>query len=81
MKCLALGHSHEKTLRIQCGSNLGPVDYESNTLPLRHAGLPHPEEDSRTCFGSQCILLFPKFSLSFQKQIIIFLSPARVAQW
>ena len=37
-ECLALGHSHEKTQRIQCGSNPGPLDYESNTLPLSHAG-------------------------------------------
>ena len=38
LKCLAQGHSHEKTQRIQCGSNPGPLDYESNTLPLGHAG-------------------------------------------
>ena len=38
LKCLAQGHSHEKTQRIQCGSNPGPPDYESNTLPLSHAG-------------------------------------------
>ena len=28
----------KKTQRIQCGSNPGPVDYESNTLPLSHVG-------------------------------------------
>ena len=39
LQCLAQGHSHEKTQRIQCGSNPGPLDYESNTLPLSHAGL------------------------------------------
>ena len=33
-------HSHEKTQRIQCGSNSGPLDYQSNTLPLSHAGTP-----------------------------------------
>ena len=38
LKCLAQGHSHEKTQRIQCGSNPGPLDYESNTLPLGHVG-------------------------------------------
>ena len=38
LKCLAQGHSHEKTQRIQCGSNPGPRDYESNTLPLSHVG-------------------------------------------
>ena len=38
LKCLAQGHSHEKTQRIQCGSNPGLLDCESNTLPLSHAG-------------------------------------------
>ena len=38
LKCLAQGHPHEKTQRIQCGSNPGPLDYESNTLPLSHMG-------------------------------------------
>ena len=38
LKCPAQVHSHEKTQRIQCGSNSGPLDYESNTLPLGHAG-------------------------------------------
>ena len=38
LKCLAQGHSHEKTQRIQYSSNPGPLDYESNTLPLSHAG-------------------------------------------
>ena len=38
LKSHAQGHSHEKTQRIQCGSNPGPLDYESNTLPLSHAG-------------------------------------------
>ena len=38
LKCLVQGHSHEKTQRIQCGSNPGPLDYESNTLPLSRMG-------------------------------------------
>ena len=38
LKCLAQGHSQEKTQRIQCSSNPEPLDYESNTLPLSHAG-------------------------------------------
>ena len=46
LKCLAQGHSHEKTQRIQCGSNPGPLDYELNTLPLSHFG-PLIEEDAR----------------------------------
>ena len=37
LKCLAQGHSHEKNQRIQCGSNPGLIDYESNTLPQSHA--------------------------------------------
>ena len=39
LKCLAQGHSHEKNQRIQCGSNPGPLDCKSNTLPLSHVGL------------------------------------------
>ena len=46
LKCLAQGHSHEKTQRIQCGSNPGPLDYESNTLPLSHAGPPKKKNES-----------------------------------
>ena len=38
LKCLAQGQSHEKTQMIQCGSNPGPLHYESNTPPLGHAG-------------------------------------------
>ena len=38
LKCLAQGHSHEKTQKIQCSSNPGPLAYESNTLPLSHVG-------------------------------------------
>ena len=38
LKCLAQGHSHEKTQRIQCGSNPGSLDYKSNTFPLGHSG-------------------------------------------
>ena len=38
LKCLAQGHSHEKTQRIQCGLNPGPLDYESSTLPMSHVG-------------------------------------------
>ena len=38
LKCLAQAHSPEKTQRIQCGSNPGSLDYESNTLPLSHLG-------------------------------------------
>ena len=38
LNSLARGHSHEKIQKIQCGSNPGPLDYESNTLPRSHAG-------------------------------------------
>ena len=41
LKCLAQGHSHEKTQRIRCCLNPGPLDYESNTLPLSHASPSH----------------------------------------
>ena len=37
LKCLAQGHSHKKTQRIQCGSNPALLHYESNILPLSHA--------------------------------------------
>ena len=48
LKCLAQGHSHEKTRRIQCGSNLRPLDNESNTLPLSHVG--PPKGSNSYCF-------------------------------
>ena len=38
LKCLAQGHSDEKTQRLKHGSNPGPLDYETNTLPLSHMG-------------------------------------------
>ena len=41
LKYLAQGYSHVKTQMIQCSSNPGPLDNESNTLPLsnvRHCG-------------------------------------------
>ena len=38
LKCLVQGHSHERTQKIQCGSNPELLDYESNTLPLSRAG-------------------------------------------
>ena len=53
LKCLAQGHSHEKTQRIQCGSNPGPLDYESNTLPLSHAGPRRFLKFLLCCYGNQ----------------------------
>ena len=47
LKCLAQGHSHEKTQRIQCDSNPGLLDYESNTLPLSHAGPTYQQERTK----------------------------------
>ena len=38
LRCLAQEHSEEKSKRTQCGSNLGPLDYGSNTFSLSHAG-------------------------------------------
>ena len=43
LKCLAQGHTHEKTQRIQCGPNPGHLVYESNTLPLSHVGPRSPK--------------------------------------
>ena len=47
LKCLAQRHSHEKTQRIQCGLNPGPLDYKSNTLQLSHAG-PRQQEAAQS---------------------------------
>ena len=48
LKWLAQRHYHKKkkkkTQRIQCDSNPGTLDYESNILPLRNAGLPSERE-------------------------------------
>ena len=52
LKCLAQGHSHEKTQRIQCGSNSGPLDYKSNTLPLGHVG---PSNINEACCDEWCL--------------------------
>ena len=40
-----------KTQRIQCGSNPGPLDYESNTLPPSHAGPLPIDQKSRSRVG------------------------------
>ena len=45
-KCLAQGHSHEKTQRIQCSSNPGHLDYKSYTLPLSHVGPLPPQTEA-----------------------------------
>ena len=47
LKCLVQELSHEKTQRIQCSSNPGPLDYESNTLPLSHVGPTHMFSNGR----------------------------------
>ena len=60
LKCLAQGHSHEKPQRIQCGANPGPLDYESNTLPLSHAG---PQTHNLEALGSRFTGCPPGFSL------------------
>ena len=67
----------KKTQRIQCGSNPGPLDYESNTLPLGHAGPLNVTQNMKVVFlrienivgkeenaGYQHFLLFPQ---RFQK--------------
>ena len=37
----------KKPQKIQCGSTLGPLDYESNTSPLSYVG-PHISTESKT---------------------------------
>ena len=66
LKCLAQGHSHEKTERIQCGLNPGPLDYESNTLPLSHAG-PFTSKNQQTSgsFGPCKIMRDSRMGLNF----------------
>ena len=49
LKCLAQGHSHKKTQRIQCGSNPGPLDCKSSTLPLSHVGPSCPAKTRSLC--------------------------------
>ena len=74
LKCLAQGHSHEKTQRIQCGSNPGPLDYESNTLPRSHAGTLFPNKPwflhvcssslLKTLWEKEKLLMMSNFSFS-----------------
>ena len=48
LKCLAHGHSHEKTQTIQCGSNPGPLKNDSNALPLNDSCYQPPPPDPHT---------------------------------
>ena len=48
-----------KTQRIQCGSNLVPLDYESNTSPLSHAGTSNKR---RSLFDSSFFIIFADVS-------------------
>ena len=69
----------QKTLRIQCGSNPGPQDYESNTLPLSHAGplqgyrMKHlrPQPGSLTCSAQSTVT--KDLSLKSERLLVIFL--------
>ena len=47
-----------KTQRIQCSSNPGPHDYESNTLPLSHAGSLRHQEKETTKAGLNEVYVF-----------------------
>ena len=38
LKCLDQGHSHKKPRGTSVAQTQGPLDYESNTLPLGHVG-------------------------------------------
>ena len=64
LKCLAQGHSHEKTWRLQYGSNPGPLDYESNTSPLSHAG---PAVD----YCTRLLVLYIRWSLCGVFRVLI----------
>ena len=48
-----------KTQRIQCGSNPGPLDYDSNTLPLSHTGPQNQIQSINKCCSSGSINPFP----------------------
>ena len=54
-------HSHKKTQRIQCSSNPGPLDYESNTSPLSHAGPLPRKEHFWGMIESACLSVFVSF--------------------
>ena len=69
LKCLAQGHSREKTQRIQCGSNPGPLDYESNTFPLSHAGPRNVGKGENA--GNHHFLLFPQCFLPSEKEVLL----------
>ena len=64
LKCLAQGHSHEKSQRIQCGSNPGTLDYKSNTLPLSHVG---PRFIQRQPCACVCVCVCKPFFFLFFK--------------
>ena len=60
LKCLTQGHSHERTQRIQCGSNPGPLEYESNTTTEPGGTLYGLSETSHTLWqnGKQRFILY-----------------------
>ena len=66
LKSLAQGHSHEITQVIQCGSNSGPLDYESSTLPLSHGGPMWKKEKMLVT----SIFSFPTFSKSLIPRVV-----------
>ena len=69
-KCVAQGHSQEKTQRIQCSSNPEPLDYESNTLPLSHVG---PRKIVEKGHPSNIpVKLFQGLTSSFREDILRF---------
>ena len=53
LKCLARGHTHQKSKGSRGGSNPGDVDYESNTTPLILPGPKGHRQKSNinTCYG------------------------------
>ena len=72
LKCLAQGHSHEKTQRVQCGSNPEPLEYVSNTLPLSHVGPSSIENQVLTTYTNLsrfCFLLSGNYTFFFRFRV------------
>ena len=86
LKCLAQGHSHKKTQRIQCGSNQGPLDCKSNTLPLSHVG-PYKQKKvtSIFCFSHYAFTDLYRFHslrmLSITSKFMSFVNPFTNNPW
>ena len=61
-----------KTQRIQCGSNQGPLDYESNTSPQSHAGPQHILNQKKKlplCLSAVSVIKKKKLKMSNYRHI------------